>query len=181
MLRLRLPALTVQGEHFLFKDAFLTNYNLYILLIYTSSFSFHFILSYFLYLLWFSSSLFFYLDSIPQNPDVLLQRWGRSLRRTADADKVGLLALPCGDPYEPDEDQDAEWARLGLEAAPKRDKRAELDAGFDLACRLAECAASQQRFTGTRVCRRHAEGQSWSLTRKSAICPQSSSCMHACV
>ncbi len=71
---------------------------------------------------------------------MLLQRWGRALRRTADAEKVGLLALPCGDPYEADEDQEAEWARLGLEAAPGRDRRAELDAGFDLACRLAECA-----------------------------------------
>jgi hypothetical protein len=72
--------------------------------------------------------------------NVLLQRWGRALRRTGDADKVGLLALPCGDPYEADEDQEAEWARLGLEAAPGSDRRAELDAGFDLACRLAECA-----------------------------------------
>ena len=81
-----------------------------------------------------------------QNTNVILQRWGRSLRRTSDREKVGLLAMPCTDPYEPDEDQDEEWRRLGLHAEIDRNKRQELYERFDLSCRLAECAVEPKNL-----------------------------------
>jgi hypothetical protein len=48
-----------------------------------------------------------YLQCPSTNTNVVLQRWGRALRRTSNPGKVGLLALPCTNPYEPDEDQRA--------------------------------------------------------------------------
>ncbi len=81
-----------------------------------------------------------------QNTNVILQRWGRSLRRTVDPNKVGLLALPCTDPYEPDEDVEESWRRLGLHTEPDSDKRQQLYERFDLTCRLAECAVDARNL-----------------------------------
>ncbi len=71
---------------------------------------------------------------------MIIQRFGRCLRRTADPEKVGTLALPCTDPYEPDEDQLLEWERICVDVDTiKQDRAAELARGFDLTCKVAEC------------------------------------------
>lgn len=75
-----------------------------------------------------------------QNPTAFLQRAGRDRRLDpANPGKVATLAMPCPDPYAPDEDQVLEWQRLGLEGAPNKDKRSALHASFDLQCKVAEC------------------------------------------
>ena len=83
-----------------------------------------------------------YLQCPSTNSNVVLQRWGRALRRTSNPEKVGLLALPCTDPYEPDEDQREEWRRIGLDESKgfDRDQRAAFYSKYDLTCRLVECA-----------------------------------------
>ncbi|WIA15725.1 hypothetical protein OEZ85_002345 [Tetradesmus obliquus] len=73
-----------------------------------------------------------------KNSIVILQRWGRCLR--PGPGKWGTLALPCFDPYDPDEDQMAEWERILGEEVPDKDLRSEMHTHFDLICRLAECA-----------------------------------------
>lgn len=83
------------------------------------------------------------------NTIVILQRWGRALRLTLDPGKVGLLAMPCTDPYEPDEDQRAELRRIGLEygeGEQVEDRRGAFYSKFDLACRLVECAVDPRNL-----------------------------------
>lgn len=84
-----------------------------------------------------------------QNPNIILQRWGRALRTVrSNPDKYGTLALPCFDPYAPDEDQVEQWKALGFEdtARPDRDGAEALHSRFDLACLLTECAVDSRNL-----------------------------------
>ena len=61
-----------------------------------------------------------------QNSSTVLQRWGRALRLEAgNPDKCGTLALPCVDPYSPDEAQMKEWERFAAERQLAHNRREE--------------------------------------------------------
>jgi hypothetical protein len=74
------------------------------------------------------------LHSPSKNSNVILQRFGRCLRRVAaDPGKMGTLAVGCPDPYALDDDQREEWELAG-KAQPEEFRRQ-----YDLITRVAEC------------------------------------------
>ncbi|KAL4854330.1 hypothetical protein ACK3TF_004858 [Chlorella vulgaris] len=79
-----------------------------------------------------------YLHSPTKNSTVMLQRWGRALRKK-DGKEWGTLAMPCTDPYVPDAEQREALRLLGTDKVD-RDHRIQLYREFDFACRIAECA-----------------------------------------